>query len=465
MSKKKIIYCSLLIILAILSISGVYYFNKEKKNDNKIKSNNNLAIMIKRDGTNSYFSSNSIPVGDYVLNEEKTICENGGKVKSYDSSTGKIGFSFLGSDRCTLYFDALKPLAWKKILNDNGGNNVIVAKGTPDFSKIANDGGGLFRTTDDLGFSYYFRGFVKNNWVKFGKYTSDYVRYRGYDDSNSTSYKEYDTLSECNESDTYNYNCSAYYYGKTVDDIYWRIIRINGDNSIRMIYTGTKAPSNNTLFVMTGDNTSIGFSKYNAEYGNSENVGYKYTNSQQHGYGESSTIKTHLDNWYKITSLETDALTKALIADEIFCNDRNVSTDTWTSSKHTNYAAYVRLNTNKTPSLLCSTFNDRFTVTSETGNKSLSYPVGLITADEVSMAGATYTDANSDYYLYNGASYWTMSPGAYNGLYFYSSVFTILSSLSMSSLVETSGVRPVINLSNEVRFNGNGTVSNIYTIS
>ena len=32
-------------------------------------------------------------------------------------------------------------------------------------------------------------------------------------------------------------------------------------------------------------------------------------------------------------------------------------------------------------------------------------------------------------------------------------------------LVETSGVRPVINLSNEVRFNGNGTVSNIYTIS
>ena len=115
--------------------------------------------------------------------------------------------------------------------------------------------------------------------------------------------------------------------------------------------------------------------------------------------------------------------------------------------------------------MLCSTFNDRFTVTSETGNKSLSYPVGLITADEVSMAGATYTDANSDYYLYNGASYWTMSPGAYNGLYFYSSVFTILSSLSMSSLVETSGVRPVINLSNEVRFNGNGTVSNIYTIS
>ena len=41
--------------------------------------------------------------------------------------------------------------------------------------------------------TYYFRGAVNNNWVKFGK-----------DSSNK--------------------------------DIYWRIIRINGDGSIRMIY-------------------------------------------------------------------------------------------------------------------------------------------------------------------------------------------------------------------------------------
>ena len=60
--------------------------------------------MVKGE-TGEYVSSNEIPKGNYVLNEEKTVCENGGKVVSYNCSTGQIGFSFLGSDRCSLYFD------------------------------------------------------------------------------------------------------------------------------------------------------------------------------------------------------------------------------------------------------------------------------------------------------------------------------------------------------------------------
>ena len=54
-----------------------------------------------------YINSDVIPKGNYVLNEEKTICENGGKVVSYNNSIGQIGFSFLGSDRCSLYFDKI----------------------------------------------------------------------------------------------------------------------------------------------------------------------------------------------------------------------------------------------------------------------------------------------------------------------------------------------------------------------
>lgn len=103
MNKKKIIGCSLLILLAILSISGVYYFKKEKKKDNKIKSNKSLAIIINSSGTET--SSDSIPIGSYILNKEKTYCENNGKVISYDNEKGSVSFSFIGSDKCHLYFD------------------------------------------------------------------------------------------------------------------------------------------------------------------------------------------------------------------------------------------------------------------------------------------------------------------------------------------------------------------------
>lgn len=103
MNKKKNIGCSLLILLAILSISGVYYFKKEKKKDNKIKSNKSLAIIINSSGTET--SSDSIPIGSYILNKEKTYCENNGKVISYDNEKGSVSFSFIGSDKCHLYFD------------------------------------------------------------------------------------------------------------------------------------------------------------------------------------------------------------------------------------------------------------------------------------------------------------------------------------------------------------------------
>ena len=63
-----------------------------------------MAIIIS-DGNGVETTTNEIPKGNYTLNEEKTHCENNGKVLSYDSNTGKVKFSFIGSDRCYLYFD------------------------------------------------------------------------------------------------------------------------------------------------------------------------------------------------------------------------------------------------------------------------------------------------------------------------------------------------------------------------
>ena len=108
-------------------VLNITYKNKTIKTNRK----SNLAIMIKGD-SGEYVSSNEIPKGNYVLNEEKTICENGGKVVSYNNSTGQIGFSFLGSDRCSLYFDKIIDTQNPIISNLNVNDTVVTAVLTDD---------------------------------------------------------------------------------------------------------------------------------------------------------------------------------------------------------------------------------------------------------------------------------------------------------------------------------------------
>ena len=447
--KKKIIYLSVILVLVIsvITLSSIY-----KSKDNKYKKEYNtipkeMAIMIKEEGATDYVQSNSkdIPKGNYVLNEEKTYCENNGKVTNYDSSSGSVSINFIGSDRCYLYFDYEIPDGWKTILinNGNGATTVEEAKTyiegrttstTPNFANTATTNEGMYAAADDYTAttgmkSYYFRGAVDNNWVKFGK-------------------------------------------DSTGKDIYWRIIRINGDGSIRMIYSGTTAPTESTKVVMTGTGTQINATSYmfNSSRDKSEYVGYMYTLGEQHGTSTNSTIKTTIDNWYKTTTLETDLKTKSLVADQIFCNDRSPSstqTAAWTSTGTYNYGAYGRLSSNKTPILTCPTASDKFTVNTSNGNGALTYPVGLITADEVAMAGGVFDSNNSSHYLYTNQIYWSGSPSFFNGNNAFAVAFYVYSSGNFNaSFVSYNGsARPVVSLSSEARLSGNGTYSNPYTVS
>ena len=118
--------------LFVFIVIGVIVLNITYKNKTiKTKRKSNLAIMIKGE-SGEYVSSNEIPKGNYVLNEEKTICENGGKVVSYNNSTGQIGFSFLGSDRCSLYFDKIIDTQNPIISNLNVNDTVVTAVLTDD---------------------------------------------------------------------------------------------------------------------------------------------------------------------------------------------------------------------------------------------------------------------------------------------------------------------------------------------
>ncbi len=123
--------------------------------------------------------------------------------------------------------------------------------------------------------------------------------------------------------------------------------------------------------------------------------------------------------------------------------------------------------TRKGPNLICSQNNDQFSVSSTSGNGELTNPIGLITADEVNMAGGRTSAQNRLYYLYSGTSYWTMSPSYFN-YWFYAVEFFVASSgeLTHGYVFYGFGVRPVINLdSSNLVFTGTGTMQDPYVIA
>ena len=386
-----------------------------------------------------------------------------------------------------------------------------------------NSESGLYSTADDEGTSYYYRGIVGGNYVKFA-------------------------------------------------NKYWRIIRINGDNSVRLIYDGTSPHANgesswdrqvgtrafnsrwsdnayvgymygdtstnevkewtyaftysglsatakyyfgteytfdknNNAFKLGGTLEAMTLSEYNTKHANDKLYTIFNTSStatsQRMNHVEkyvsptsmsvkaveyaspslenatsnttNSTMKTYLEDWYKNNlSSYSDKISK----NSSFCNDREISTikrDTYQNSGYGavptiyGYERFYSWGGRMTgPRLTCSNVNDKFTTTNSTiGNKKLTSPIGLITADEVNMAGARTSYKNQLFYLYTGTYYWTMSPSHFVNVG-YASELVVTSSGELfvwGNVYGGYGVRPVINLdSSNLQFTGSGTKENPYVI-
>ena len=231
---------------------------------------------------------------------------------------------------------------------------------------------------------------------------------------------------------------------------WWRIIRINGDGTIRMIYQGTSA---NT----TGTGTQIGTSAFNSSANNKTYVGLVYNTSSQHGYGTNSTIMNTLNNWYNsnLASYEEDYIDTGTG----FCSDRNMASGSnFNSSGSIYYASYDRRNGKA--SLQC---HDDDILSQDNGK--LPNPIGLVTSDEAVLTGITWNNANTGSYLYTGQTYWTMSPYYYSGN---ALVFYVYSDghLNSDSLISwpVPGVRPVINLRADVQLTGSGITSDPFKV-
>ena len=157
-----------------------------------------------------------------------------------------------------------------------------------------------------------------------------------------------------------------------------------------------------------------------------------------------SAIKTTIDNWYKNNLI---AYTSKL-ADETFCNDRSISSGTgYKLDSYTYYGAYNRNLDRRTPSLKCAQANDKFKVSN--ASTKLDYPVALITADEMAMAGGVYNTSNTNYYLYNGQYQWSLSSTRFNSNDSDANVWRVEPSGSLrpwNDVANSFGIRPVINL-------------------
>ena len=249
-------------------------------------------------------------------------------------------------------------------------------------------------------------------------------------------------------------NYSYYYTGNPNNWIsfagfWWRIIRINGNGSIRMIYQGTSANS-------TGSGTQMGTSTFNSNAYNRTYVGLVYDESSQHGYGTNSTIMNTLNNWYNNNLANYE---EKYIDSEIgFCGDRNLrSGDDWDMANFY-YAPYDRVTSGSSGRLQCSTAD----ILSKDNGK-IQYPIGLITVDEMLLNGFNWGTSNTGSYLYTGMDYWTMSPCFY--ISNSSFVFQVTSNgVKDGWVINASGVRPVINLRADVSLTGSGTTTDPFKV-
>ena len=320
-----------------------------------------------------------------------------------------------------------KPTLYDKILADNP---VRSTRDTFDTTFTSNTTETLFTATEKNVHNttdttvYYYAGNTTNNWVKFAGY-------------------------------------------------YWRIIRTNADESVRMLYSGT---SHDT----TEGYLSTGTIAFNSTRNSPKYVGYMYGENDDtlvnaRTNTNNSTIKTAIDNWYTQNMI---SYTKYLSSTAVYCNDRNLrSGDTYSTSARFFYAPSARAYINYTPTYDCTEASDAFSV--DNTSAKLDYPIALMTADEIMHAGGkARTNLISPYawYYLNSAGssitgstiWWLLSPYTW---YEPDAHVFIVRSLGNPGYVDYSfayvlrGVRPVISLKGNLIYkSGDGSATNPYEV-
>ena len=373
--------------------------------------------------------SETAPQKDTGYKVDSIVCDNGAVGEWNNDDWGPTITNVTKRNKCSIYFGDANKIKFGNTtikLDEYGRCPQMNDDGTVTVTGAEDTYGYLCKAKDTYGDSYYFRGNVTNNYVLFGGF-------------------------------------------------YWRIIRINGDGSIRAIYDGTSAHANGEA----SEDRQIGTSAFNSSFDDNAYVGYMYgtvstflslstTYEKTHANTNDSTIKTYIDTWYE-NNIKGTSNEKNII-DNIFCNDRSLApnssgTGAGKSKTHYRWYNFADSSNNNKMMLTCPQQNDAFTANDTSkGNGALTYGIGLITTDEVVLGGG-WKSSNSNYYLYTGQNYWTSSPNDFSG---YASGRRVISDGGVSNIIihnTSSGARPVISLSSEVLEQGDGTASNPFHLA
>ena len=335
------------------------------------------------------------------------------------------------------------------VMNDD---RITKNSGIPNFSNVEQNEVGMYKAEDDYGDSWYFRGKQSYNYVNFA-------------------------------------------------GLRWRIVRINGDGSIRLILDGTLDKMNlngtpiveNPELINIDSDGKVPFKIITNDISDNAYIGYMYGDNNASTYDlahknvYSSDTKKYLDKFYELYIGNYENI----LADTLFCGDKSLATgfdkvNSGYSTIDTKYAAYQRLVETSIPTLMCAegevnnysryTSNLEPSETTSKGisiNNDLTYPIALLSADEVVMAGGKYKVDNTSYYLHSGdikepSYWWTMTPYQYitseNAARLY---FVREETFSLHDFKIGNGyyARPVINLKSDVGFKeGDGTINSPYEI-
>ena len=298
----------------------------------------------------------------------------------------------------------------------------------------------LASTEDDYGTSYYFRGAVKNNYVEFAN--------------------------KC-----------------------WRIVRVGGDGSVKLILHNDNATGVANPCDAANNSASAAFARYSGEtyksafntnYNDNAYVGFKYGTvgagdyALTHANTNKSTILTNLEAWYEKNNLKNY---EKVIADTVWCNDKTNVTDT--TFNPYNYSNVNGLGYAKNVTYYCATQRLVGTSGSAGGTgpslkcngelSKINSKVGLITADELALAGYAAGTGNTTTYLQENATdtyWWSLSPNYFSGVN--ASVWSVGGSygdFGDYSVDYTSGVRPSISLKSTTNVTGEGTSSSPFIIN
>lgn len=342
--------------------------------------------------------------------------------------------------------------------------------------EIATTDEGLRSAEDDYGISYYYRGSVTNNYVVFAKMCWRIVRVDGNG----------------------NIKLVLYNYNNDKTNVINPCIAVNNDLAFARDTSGTITMMKKTFSIddsTFNKNAYIGL-MYGDPVTNKGSMTDIEAYDQEHANKYKSGILTTLETWYEDNlGSNSGADYTNYLADIIWCNDKSLATSklagetSYTNLGYNNqktfYGPAERLlstssyaaTTTGSPTFKCPDASgsdkdlSRFTLTtSAEGNKKLTYPIGLLTADEVAYAGAVYNEHNTSYYLNKNSSgrfWWTMSPGLFNGNN--ASEFDIegTGNIQNGGVFNSAGLRPSVSLKSTVTIEsgGTGTSDNPFVVS